>query len=291
MPHFLEKSLKSKYFDKRPSHKKRNDAKNKEIQIENNSDSSKDMSNDKVRITEIINSIEVDSNSLLLRNQLGKLIIGSKRGCIQILIDSSTTAPNIINHIHIVDYIANSSARKGYLEFGNVICLFINCLTSSSTTHSSYPQPNQFIENGRYVTWSIQTNLWNNGKSHFALKISLSSSTNNNSTSSNSIAINSASIITDNNATTTTTSKGTRGDAIPTKTFLFIRGERNSYVYCGECRLIEAQLPTSTSKLQLVTLLFELIDYQQFMNINDCENQFLPMITTHNDILNQRMQP
>eukprot|EP01036_Dinobryon_divergens_P023329 gene23329-31660_t len=144
----------------------------------------------------------------------------------------------------------------GYMLLGNTLALFINLLSpggdsgdrssamgsssktkSQSTSKAARKYPNEFLDNGRFFTWFVESSRMKTllyRKDSYPL----------------------------------TTGSNARDDGA-NQVFLFVRQKRGQYIHCGRCKLIHSEPSYSSSSSSpqrsgMNKLLFELVDYYYF---------------------------
>jgi len=145
---------------------------------------------------------------------------GKKSDCINLLVGD--TLPQ--------DTVLECSPRSGFIEFKDGLALFVNMQDPNRPSRRKMPYPNDFLEDGRILTWYIRKKDWNNGNSEVA-KLLLGSHSNNGSQTDDSV----------------------ESISIPSSVVLFVRVGSGDFVCCGSCTATEAN-DYSSSKLAKLNL-------------------------------------
>ena len=141
-------------------------------------------------------SIGSDKDDARWKTMAGKTVEnGKKRDCINLLVG------NAMPEDAILDY----NPRSGFIAFQDGLALFVNMPDPTRPSRRRMPYPNEWLEDGRILTWYIRKNDWDNGNSEIA-KLLLGSNDD-----ADSIPPASSSVV------------------------LFVRVGTNSFVCCGSC--------------------------------------------------------
>ena len=154
-------------------------------------------------------SIGSDKDDAPWKTMAGKTVEnGKKRDCINLLVG------NAMPEDAILDY----NPRSGFIAFRDGLALFVNMPDPTRPSRRRMPYPNEWLEDGRILTWYIRKNDWDNGNSEIA-KLLLGSN---------------------DDADSTTPA--------PSSVVLFVRIGTNSFVCCGSCNATVADDDPSSAK-------------------------------------------
>lgn len=125
----------------------------------------------------------------------------------------------------------------GWIELLDSVLLFINCMDENGQSKAYLQYGNEFLRGGRYFTWFIGTKRWltEHGNLPRIIRSSRHASTHSGDSDNNS-----------NHKDSTV--------------YLFARQGSQAYVYCGRCRLVLEDAPSSRRRLFQLT--FELLDFE-----------------------------
>jgi len=151
--------------------------------------------------------------------------------------------------------ILDFKGRSGYVEFEDAVALFVNAPSTTGRTARPRSYPNEWLENGREMTWFLRENEWKGGTTKLGKKLLLSQSAGEHS--------------------------------VPV--VLFVRMEKGHFLCCGRCRTnpaverecngngddcSQASAAAATPEWQLAQLNLELLAWDR---LNSCED-FLNLV-------------
>jgi hypothetical protein len=118
--------------------------------------------------------------------------------------------------------------RLGYVEFQDSVLLFVN-MPERPGLGNPRSYPNEWLQNGRFLSWFLRDNEWKQGSSHLAKKL--------------------------------------LDDA--TTVILFVRIGKGQFLCCGKCRLEVPKAPDDNDRPEwnLVQLNLELVDYERLLKV------------------------
>jgi hypothetical protein len=151
------------------------------------------------------------------KSMAGKTVEGGKKkDCIDLL------AGDAMPDDAILDY----NPRSGFITFQDGLALFVNMPDPSRLSRRRMPYPNEWLEDGRILTWYIRKNDWDNGNSETA-KLLLGSK---------------------------------NDDSKPSSVVLFVRMGTKGFVCCGSCNALVSDDNAKANKL--VKLKLQLNDWE-----------------------------
>jgi hypothetical protein len=185
--------------------------------------------------------IQQPGDEAIFASMIGKEIGISKDRCLGLLLTGATALPEGAR----IDY----PQRSSYVEFQDGVALF---LTMSNNHRSGEPRnfPNEFLDDGKILSWFISSNDWRNGCSGLATKL--------------------------------LSSRKDGDDYAPL--LLFVRSGKGSFVSGGRCRiLLSEDVPsvTDTDKPKgwgLTQLNLELLDYETLAASEDFAYLISPLM-------------
>ena len=167
--------------------------------------------------------IRITKNGSSWKSMSGKTVTGGKKkGCIDLLVGDDMPDNAILDY----------NPRSGFISFQDGLALFVNMPDHTRSSRRRMPYPNEWLEGGKFLTWYIRKNDWNEGNSEVAKLLSGS-----------------------NNAADST--------ADPSPVVLFTRIGTRDFVCCGCCTASVADDDDSTkSNKKLVKLNLRLNDWE-----------------------------
>lgn len=157
----------------------------------------------------------------------------SKDNCLEALLLDNPDFPNDSK----LEYIQ----RSGYVEFRDYVALFVNMpMSDENVPRRQSKYKNDWIDDGRFLTWFIRENEWKGGSSNLALKMTRK-----------------------------------KNDSKEPSCMLFVRVGKGSFICCGRCCVIsppvdDKNLEIAASKkknLSLIELQLELFDWQKLRHV------------------------
>jgi len=106
-------------------------------------------------------SIRTDKLNSIIESMLGQEVGKSKEKCISMFLQGSAALPEGAR--------LNYPQRSGYVEFNDAVVLFVNMPSKTRGHPRSYP--NEWLDDGRILTWFLRDRDWNNGSTDLALKL------------------------------------------------------------------------------------------------------------------------
>lgn len=151
----------------------------------------------------------------------GKTIGGKKKDCIDLLVGDAMPQDAILDY----------NPRSGFISFQDGLALFVNMPDPTRPSRRRMPYPNEWLEDGKFLTWYIRKNDWDNGNSEVAKLLSGSN---------------------DGDVSTNT----------PSSVVLFVRIGTRDFVCCGSCTASVADDDSPNSQKKLVKLNLRLNDWE-----------------------------
>ncbi len=155
------------------------------------------------------------------KSHSGKTIGGKKKDCIDLLVGDA------MPHDAILDY----NPRSGFISFQDGLALFVNMPDPTRPSRRRIPYPNEWLEDGKFLTWYIRKNDWDNGNSDVAKLLSGSNNDGDSITASSSVV-------------------------------LFVRIGTTDFVCCGSCTALVADNDSPNSNKKLVKLNLRLNNWE-----------------------------
>ena len=110
-------------------------------------------------------SIRTDKIDRIVDSMLGQPVGKSKDKCVSAFLQGSAALP--------ADAQLNYNQRSGFVEFRDGVALFVNMPHQARGQPRSYP--NEWLDDGRILTWFLRENDWKRGESDLARKLTDSS--------------------------------------------------------------------------------------------------------------------
>jgi prolyl-tRNA editing enzyme YbaK/EbsC (Cys-tRNA(Pro) deacylase) len=165
-----------------------------------------------------------NTNSGIVRNLVDERIGRSKEKCVNsLLVDERALPEGSKIEFH---------QRSGYVEFHDAVALFVNM--PDKTYKRGYP--NEWLDDGRKLTWFLSEREWDGGSSNIAKKLC-----------------------------------GRQGDD-SSLSILFVRMNRGIFLCCGRCRVqppISSDEKAESTSWPLVRLNLELLDWEKLQTCED----------------------
>ncbi len=162
--------------------------------------------------------ISIQDKEPLWKFQSGKTVGGKKKDCIDLLVGDAMPKDAILDY----------NPRSGFITFQDGLVLFVNMPDPTRPSRRRIPYPNEWLEDGKFLTWYIRKNDWDNGNSEVAKLLSGSNEAN---------------------------------DA-PSSVVLFVRIGTRDFVCCGSCIALVADDDSTKSNKKLVKLNLRLNDWE-----------------------------
>ena len=158
--------------------------------------------------------IRIGDENSSWRTMSGKMVPGGKKkSCIDLLVGDAMPQDAILDY----------NPRSGFITFKDGLALFVNLPDPSRPSRRRMPYPNEWLEEGKFLTWYIRNNDWEDGNSEVAKLL----------TGSNSSVV------------------------------LFARIGNENFVCCGSCTALVADDEASKSnKKKLVKLNLRINDWE-----------------------------
>ena len=137
--------------------------------------------------------VSIGKNQDLLDSIVGQRVGKSKDKCLEALIVGNHDVPE--------GAMLEFQQRAGYVEFRDGVAMFVNMPNNAGQgRHGAYP--NEWVNNGKSITWFMRDHEWNGGTSELAKKL---------------------------------LGNGTNGDRIDPLAMLFVRMGKGEFLSCGRC--------------------------------------------------------
>ena len=107
--------------------------------------------------------IRITKNGSSWKSMSGKTVTGGKKkGCIDLLVGDDMPDNAILDY----------NPRSGFISFQDGLALFVNMPDHTRSSRRRMPYPNEWLEGGKFLTWYIRKNDWNEGNSEVAKLLS-----------------------------------------------------------------------------------------------------------------------
>ena len=97
----------------------------------------------------------------ILKSMIGQTVAKSKENCVYLFLQGSAALPEGSR--------LQFSQRSGYVEFDDGVILFVNMPSRARGQPRSYP--NEWLNDGRVLTWFLRKSDWQQGQSNLARKL------------------------------------------------------------------------------------------------------------------------
>ena len=182
-----------------------------------------------------------DPNELrqLFNDYIGQRIAKTKDFCVSFLVQAFPEAKPTLKNGALIDF----PQRSGFVEFSDAVILFVN-MPMRPWAKKAQNYPNEWIEDGRRLTWFLRQKEWKNGSTPLAQTL-LSSCH---------------------------------------PVFLFVRLGKGHFVFCGCCRVSAEPAESEKRQWDLVKLYLDLIDWKALKNSPDFLKLLDPQKSVMNDL-------
>ena len=176
--------------------------------------------------------ISIGGNKTHLDSIVGLRLRKSKDKCLEMVVKDNKNVPD--------GAMLEFHQRAGYVEFRDGVVLFVNMPTKSSNGRAR-GYPNEWIDNGKSMTWFMRDHEWNRGTSELATKLQ----------------------------------GGINNDVL---VLLFVRMGKGDFLCCGPCKISVSEVIGDESDVKdwsLVQLNLELLAFEKLKGLQDFTSMVL----------------